>query len=104
MPRTRLALPVFVFTFLASLLCESVLAAQWGPVEVAGRKIWPGETLRFPYGGESSFESAYLDAPVFVARGSRHGPRWEPAQNSGEPFLGTGSTGIHALMPRPCTL
>jgi len=69
-----LALPVFVFTFLASLLCESVLAVQWGPVEVAGRKIWPGETLRFPYGGETSFESAYLDAPVFVARGSRHGP------------------------------
>lgn len=74
MPRIRFAQPVVVFAFLASFLCESALAAQWGPVEVAGRKIWPGETLRFPYGGETSFESAYLDAPVFVARGSRQGP------------------------------
>ena len=49
-------------------------AAQWGPITVAGREIWPGQTLRFPYGGETSFESAYLDAPVFVARGERYGP------------------------------
>jgi hypothetical protein len=49
-------------------------AAQWGPVQVAGRQIWPGDTLRFPYGGETSFEAAYLDAPVFVARGVRQGP------------------------------
>jgi predicted deacylase len=55
-------------------LCQSAGAEQWGPVEVAGRKIWPGETLRFPYGGETSFESAYLDAPVFVARGTLYGP------------------------------
>jgi predicted deacylase len=27
-----------------------------------------------PSGGETSFESAYLDAPVFAARGRRHGP------------------------------
>jgi len=49
-------------------------AIQWGPVVIADREIWPGQTLRFPWGGETSFESAYLDAPVFVARGSRHGP------------------------------
>ncbi len=49
-------------------------AAQWGPINVAGREIWPGQTLRFPYGGETSFEAAYLDAPVFVARGTRQGP------------------------------
>ena len=48
--------------------------AQWGPIEIAGREIWPGKSMRFPYGGETSFESAYLDAPVFVARGSRQGP------------------------------
>jgi len=51
-----------------------VQAAQWGPVRVADQEIWPGHAKRFPYGGETSFESAYLDAPVFVARGSRQGP------------------------------
>jgi len=50
------------------------LPAQWGPIEIAGREVWPGQSLRFPYGGETSFESAYLDAPVFAARGRRHGP------------------------------
>lgn len=49
-------------------------AAQWGAIEVAGREIWPGQTLRFPHGGETSFEAAYLDAPVFVARGELYGP------------------------------
>ena len=51
-----------------------VEAAQWGPITVAGREIWPGESQRFPYGGETSFESGFLDAPVFVARGKFHGP------------------------------
>jgi len=49
-------------------------AAQWGPLNIAGREIWPGQTLRFPWGGETSFESAYLDTPVFVARGNLEGP------------------------------
>jgi hypothetical protein len=49
-------------------------AAEWGPIQIAGQEIQPGQTKRFPYGSETSFESAYLDAPVFVARGSRVGP------------------------------
>lgn len=59
---------------LLSLVPAMVHAAQWGPIEIAGREVWPGQSLRFPYGGETSFESAYLDAPVFAARGRRHGP------------------------------
>lgn len=55
-------------------LTPLVYAAQWGPITVAGREIWPGESQRYPYGGETSFESAFLDAPVFVARGRRQGP------------------------------
>lgn len=55
-------------------LSPAAAAAQWGSIEVAGREIWPGQTLRYPYGGETSFEAAYLDAPVFVARGTRAGP------------------------------
>jgi predicted deacylase len=49
-------------------------AAEWGPIQIAGQEIQPGQTRRFPYGSETSFESAYLDAPVFVARGTRVGP------------------------------
>ena len=56
------------------LYAPSVMALQWGSVKVANREVWPGQALRFPYGGETSFESAYLDAPVFVARGTRQGP------------------------------
>jgi len=67
-----LAAAILALTALCSVM--PLQAAQWGAVQVAGRQIWPGDTLRFPYGGETSFEAAYLDAPVFVARGVRHGP------------------------------
>jgi len=56
------------------LTLPALQAAQWGPVQFADHEIWPGQTMRFPWGGETSFESAYLDAPVFVARGTRYGP------------------------------
>jgi len=59
---------------LVSVIPAAVQAAQWGPINIAGREIWPGQTLRFPWGGETSFESAYLDSPVFVARGTLEGP------------------------------
>jgi predicted deacylase len=51
-----------------------VFAAQWGPISVAGRDVWPGESKRYPYGGETSFEQSFIDAPVFVARGRTAGP------------------------------
>ena len=70
-PRVR---PIRGLLLLMALLSQTVLAEQWGPIVVAGREIWPGQTLRYPYGGETSFEAAYLDAPVFVSRGVRQGP------------------------------
>ncbi len=66
------AVPVFLL--LLTAWPQNSQAVQWGPIKIADREIWPGKTLRFPYGSETSFESAYLDAPVFVARGARHGP------------------------------
>jgi predicted deacylase len=63
-----------VVLLLVVIQTSTVFAAQWGPIDVAGREIWPGESQRFPYGGETSFESGFLDAPVFVARGKRQGP------------------------------
>ena len=64
----------FAVAILTLMTAFSVSAEQWGAIEIAGREVWPGDSLRFPYGGETSFESAYLDAPVFVARGRRQGP------------------------------
>lgn len=52
----------------------TAIAESWGPVTIAEREIRPGESARFPYGGQTSFESTYLDAPVFVARGRKGGP------------------------------
>jgi len=66
-----------ISTLLIALLLlapHPVHAARWGPVIVAGQEVWPGQSLRFPYGGETSFESMFLDSPVFVARGTRLGP------------------------------
>lgn len=68
-PKMRIMVLVLTLAAAAPALC-----AQWGQIEVAGRQIWPGDSQRFPYGGETSFESAFLDAPVFVARGRRKGP------------------------------
>lgn len=63
-----------VSIWLLLVLAAPAFAAQWGPITVAGREIWPGDSQRYPYGGETSFESAFLEAPVFVARGRRAGP------------------------------
>lgn len=78
MQRTRWNVRAVILTlctaFCATAWTVALEAAQWGPIHVAGREIWPGESVRFPYGGETSFEAAYIDAPVFVARGVRAGP------------------------------
>ena len=65
---------VLCFMVLGAAFPAPAQAAPWGPINIAGREVWPGQTLRFPWGGETSFESAYLDSPVFVARGTRQGP------------------------------
>lgn len=72
--KPRASLDKLLTALLLLAAAAPLSAAQWGAVQVAGREIWPGDTLRFPYGGETSFEAAYLDAPVFVARGVRAGP------------------------------
>ncbi|MDX1556452.1 MAG: succinylglutamate desuccinylase/aspartoacylase family protein [Xanthomonadales bacterium] len=69
--KPRLFNIVVALSLLVSGLAQ---AAQWGSITVAGREIWPGESQRYPYGGETSFESAFLEAPVFVARGRKQGP------------------------------
>jgi len=61
-------------SLLALLAATATPAADWGPIEVVGRSIAPGESLRFPFIPDRSFEASYLNMPVFVARGSIPGP------------------------------
>jgi predicted deacylase len=70
----RLAGSALAGLLILAATMPTLQAVQWGPVQFAKHEIWPGQTLRFPFGGETSFEGAYLDAPVFVARGARYGP------------------------------
>ncbi|MFO0689448.1 MAG: succinylglutamate desuccinylase/aspartoacylase family protein [Myxococcota bacterium] len=48
--------------------------AEWGPLELLGRTIAPGEKLKFSYAQTPSFEAAYLNTVVFVSRGTKPGP------------------------------
>lgn len=63
-----------LFAWLTSALAFGSLADDWGPAEVAGTTIGPGETARFTLAGDRSFEGAFIDVAVFVARGPRPGP------------------------------
>lgn len=46
----------------------------WGALVLLGREISPGESIRFPFIPDRSFEASYLNMPVFVARGATAGP------------------------------
>lgn len=50
------------------------LAGDWGPLEILGRSVEPGTGQKFSFIPDASFESSYLNAPVFVARGRAAGP------------------------------
>lgn len=49
-------------------------AQDWGTLHLLGRDIAVGEKSRFPYLPDRSFESSYLNMPIFVARGMTPGP------------------------------
>jgi predicted deacylase len=49
-------------------------AGSWGALELLGREVSPGSSQRFPFVPDRTFESSYLNMPVFVARGSAPGP------------------------------
>jgi predicted deacylase len=50
------------------------LEEPWGPIEVLGTRVEPGESGRAVWGVSESFAGVSLDAPVFVLRGVRPGP------------------------------
>jgi predicted deacylase len=47
---------------------------KWGAFEIIGQTIAPGEKKKFKLMPTQRFESAYVDVPVFVARGTAPGP------------------------------
>lgn len=73
--RTWLLLFLLIFaTPAAGAEAVSETAAEWGPIELLGRKIAPGQKLKFSYAQTPSFEAAYLNTVVFVSRGMKPGP------------------------------
>ncbi len=48
--------------------------AGWGPLEILGRSVAPGETVRMPFLLGPSFVGSFLDTLVVIVRGSRPGP------------------------------
>jgi predicted deacylase len=49
-------------------------AADWGPLELLSRSVAPGTKAKFPFAATRTFEAAFLDTPIFAARGATAGP------------------------------
>ena len=70
----HLALFVSAAILIQSAPAASEQVAQWGGLEVGRHRIEPGDKAKFTACAERSFECAFLDFPIFVARGMRSGP------------------------------
>lgn len=57
-----------------ALVSGSAASEEWGPIQIREHSIAPGTEQRFSFAPFRSFEGAYLDVNVFVARGRRPGP------------------------------
>lgn len=68
-------LPVMALTWILTPFFIATAAADWSqPFELLGRSIAAGESSKFPFIPDRSFEASYLNMPVFVARGATPGP------------------------------
>lgn len=65
---------LLAFPLASSAASAAEPARPWGPLELLDRKIAPGEKQKFSYARTPSFEAAYLNTVVFVARGAKPGP------------------------------
>ena len=64
---------------LGALMCLATFATaasseEWGALQILGRDVTAGTSARFPFVPDRTFESSYLNMPVFVARGAAAGP------------------------------
>jgi predicted deacylase len=55
-------------------LVSSRADESWGPLELLGRQVAPGTSVRFPFVPDRSFDASFLNMPVFAARGASPGP------------------------------
>jgi hypothetical protein len=76
-----MSLPCATLLLAVSLLsgpawCGEPATAQapWGPLRLTNQIIAPGEKRKFSYQSTPTFEGAFLDTVIFVARGRRPGP------------------------------
>jgi uncharacterized protein len=63
-----------ILLFLLAGIVPVSSADDWDAIELLGRVVEPGTKLKFPFVPDRSFESSYLNTPVFVARGAEPGP------------------------------
>ena len=72
---------IFVFSLVLLLVSLGVTPAatasavdHWGALQLLGREIAVGESSKFSFIPDRSYEASYLNMPVFVARGTAPGP------------------------------
>ena len=65
-----------VLSVILALLSLSTVAAEpeWGPIDLKSRVVAPGTKDKFTFFAKPRFESGFLDAPLWAARGAEPGP------------------------------
>jgi predicted deacylase len=73
MPARR-ALLQFGVSLWFAMFAAGASGDEWGSMQLLGRDIPAGTSQRFAFVPDRTFESSYLNMPVFVARGAEAGP------------------------------
>ena len=73
-PAMKHVLRFLAFVTLSISLAPTVVAAEWGPLEILDARVAPGEKAQLSFIEEQSFIKEALDIQVFVARGAQAGP------------------------------
>ena len=64
----------FVIAAYFAAIANTAFGEEWGAMQLLGRDVPAGTSQRFPFVPDRTFESSYLNMPVFVARGVAPGP------------------------------
>ena len=79
MIRTRFCIPNLSLLLLIVAIgvipaAETSAVDRWDSLQLLGREIAPGQSSKFAFIPDRSYEASYLNMPVFVARGAAPGP------------------------------
>jgi predicted deacylase len=72
--QTRITLTLLMLSLLAMGGATAEPTPEWKPLELLGQRVEPGEKRKFAFLEQRTFEGAFLDIPVFAARGAAPGP------------------------------